>query len=31
MKVCTECNQEYEDRTPQMSYFICEECLIDIE
>lgn len=31
MKVCTECNQEFEDHTLDINYFICEECLIDIE
>ena len=31
MRVCTECSQEFEDWATTMSYFICDECLIDID
>ena len=31
MRICTECNGEFEDLFPDLSYFICENCLVEIE
>lgn len=31
MIVCVECGEEFEDMQSSVSYFICENCLIEIE
>ncbi len=31
MLICVECGQDFEDMNMGVSYFICHECMIELE